>query len=857
MTKLDLLAFACALVRPCGKGVYEKATSGVVSKTGIKDIDDLLGPSMGYAIMQEPQMAFVQKFCGYTFLESDKLRKCVARGTRVLMKDGSIKAIEDIRVGDMVATYKDGVCSSSEVISTSNNGTKEVVNIKCDSGFSIKCTKDHMILTQRGYVEAKDLASDDFVFTPKSIARYSDGIRSNQKMNSDVLWMMGALIGDGTIFSMEHLAFTNSDIEIIDKFKTSVMSLSDTENCDLKVSSIDGKTVDKIYTVKPHGNIKRIMWNLIVRYGINHHAQGKIIPYEIQKYSPTEKLASFIAGMFNTDGGYSIFRKAIEYYTISERLIYQLQSQLLKFGIYSIISKKNVSKYNYLAYELNICDIDSLCNFYKYIMPYIVGRKYEDFKLIINSNNTKRYILPECCKNEFVNYCKSRNISMRSLSLDKFGKEYRMTNGYPMTYDIGTIISEKIYMPLTYQILRSDFITQKVMSIQDYGLEEVYDIGVKETHNFIANGIVVHNCVAKKLGTREQLPKIKKMWEENAKIRYNLTDEQSEAIIEPFLQCILDATRYSFSLVHSLSYSCISYECGWLRYHYPLEYITSCLNTWNGNDEKTAEAIEYATKKGIRILLPKFRHSKADYFFDKETNSIYRGTSSVKGISASYAEALYELRDREYNSFIELLYDIQTIGVPKDQIEALIKLDYFEEFGTIKELSLIYYQFQCFKKGEAKTISKDKLTDKIIYDIVARNANETAKQFNKINCRNILIEIEQYIKSLSLGDADIKTKIQNQMDYMGYIGIKTDKLEDRPRIIVLSIRVLKSAKTNKPWAISMDGQSIGSAKRANYTIRYSLYEKEQFNKCDIIRIKDWERDKRGYYWITNFVKEIC
>ena len=573
MTRLDLLAFACALVRPCGKGVYEKATSGVVSKTGIKEIDDLLGPSMGYAIMQEPQMAFVQQFCGYTFLESDKLRKCVARGEKVLMGDGSLKNIEDVKVGDIVATKDRNKISTRPVTSWANNGVKNTVVVKVGYGFSLRCTKDHRILTQRGYIEARYLSTEDFAFIPD-------------------------------------------------------------------------------------------------------------------------------------------------------------------------ISKGN-------------------------------------------------------------------------------------------------------------------FITQRVMDIQDSEECETYDIEVEQTHNFICEGIVVHNCISKKLGTREQLPKIKKMWEENAKIRYNLTDEQSEAIIEPFLQCVLDATRYSFSLVHSLSYSCISYECGWLRYHYPLEYITSCLNTWNGNDEKTAEAIEYATKKGIRILLPKFRHSKADYFFDKETNSIYRGTSSIKGISASYAEALYELRDREYNSFIELLYDIQAIGVPKDQIEALIKLDYFEEFGTIKELSLIYYQFQCFKKGEAKTISKDKLTDKIIYDIVARNANETAKQFNKINCRNILIEIEQYIKSLGLGDADIKTKIQNQMDYMGYIGIKTDKLEDRPRIIVLSIRVLKSAKTNKPWAISMDGQSIGSAKRANYTIRYSLYEKEQFNKCDIIRIKDWERDKRGYYWITNFVKEIC
>lgn len=858
MTKLDLLSFACALVRPCGKGVYEKATNGIVSKTGIREIDDLLGPSMGYAIMQEPQMAFVQQFCGYSFLESDKLRKCVARGEKVLMGDGSLKNIEDVKVGDIVATKDGNRISARPVTAWSNNGIKKTIKVRCDCGYNIQCTKDHRILTQRGYVEAKDLVAGDFVYTPKVLQPNEDGLRSHQKPSNDVLWMLGALIGDGTIGEKERLCLTNSDVSIIEKFKNAVKQTRRAGEPEFRVSYVDGKTVDKIYRAHiSSGPFKDAVWNLILSFNMNHKAAQKEIPKQIQTYSPTEKLASFLAGLFNTDGGYCTNRKCIEYYTISEKLIWQLWRQLLKFRIYSSISEKNVSGYGYKSYVLSICDKVSLRNFNAYIMPYIVGIKRTELQRMIDINNSYCYFLPPICKEEALKSCKAMSGSTRDVLLKLFGKEYELTNGYPINIETARLLVSELYMPYTHKLLTGDFITQRVMDIQDSEECETYDIEVEQTHNFICEGIVVHNCISKKYGTREQLPKIKKMWEENAKIRYNLTDEQSEAIIEPFLQCILDATRYSFSLVHSLSYSCISYECGWLRYHYPLEYITSCLNTWNGNDEKTAEAIEYATKKGIRILLPKFRHSKADYFFDKETNSIYRGTSSVKGISASYAEALYELRDREYNSFIELLYDIQTIGVPKDQIEALIKLDYFEEFGTIKELSLIYYQFQCFKKGEAKTISKDKLTDKIIYDIVARNANETAKQFNKINCRNILIEIEQYIKSLSLGDADIKTKIQNQMDYMGYIGIKTDKLEDRPRIIVLSIRVLKSAKTNKPWAISIDGQSIGSAKRANYTIRYSLYEKEQFNKCDIIRIKDWERDKRGYYWITNFVKEIC
>ena len=70
----------------------------------VKDIDDLLASEMGYPIMQESQMSFVQKFCGYTFLQSDKLRKCIVRGSRILMSDGSLKNIEDVKVGDFVAS---------------------------------------------------------------------------------------------------------------------------------------------------------------------------------------------------------------------------------------------------------------------------------------------------------------------------------------------------------------------------------------------------------------------------------------------------------------------------------------------------------------------------------------------------------------------------------------------------------------------------------------------------------------------------------------------------------------------------------------------------------------------------------
>lgn len=362
----------------------------------------------------------------------------------------------------------------------------------------------------------------------------------------------------------------------------------------------------------------------------------------------------------------------------------------------------------------------------------------------------------------------------------------------------------------------------------------------------------LRKIIGKKLGTRDQLPIIKEGWEKNAKVKYNLTDEQSDKIINPFLQCILDATRYSFSLVHSLSYSCISYECAYLRYHYPLQYLTSCLNAWNGDDDKTAEAINYANSRKVKILAPKFRHAKAEYFYDLTTNSIYKGTSSIKGLNAGYSDFLYSLKDNSYKTFTDLLYDIQASGMPRDQVETLIKLDYFEEFGTCKELATIFKQFQFFKKGEAKTIAKSKIPDEITMSIIKRNANETEKQFNKLNCHNILNEIEQYIMSMNLGDADIKTKIANQLEYMGYIGIKTDKPEDRPKIVILDMKVMKQRDAVEPWGVVIDAQSIGSGKRSLYTVPYKLYKQARFNKTDVIKIRDWYKNKRGYFYITDY-----
>lgn len=365
----------------------------------------------------------------------------------------------------------------------------------------------------------------------------------------------------------------------------------------------------------------------------------------------------------------------------------------------------------------------------------------------------------------------------------------------------------------------------------------------------------LRKVIGKKLGTREELPKIKEGFYEHGKKDLNLTEEQAENIINPFLQCILDATRYSFCRIHAYSYSYIGYICAYLKYYYPMEYLTACLNVWRSKEEKTNECIEYAKIKNIKILEPRFRHGTADYSFDKDSNTIYKGMLSIKYLNEACSNYLYSLRNETYPSFVDLLYTLSdSKSINSRQLEVLVKLDFFEEFGNSKELLRIINMFSYFKEGKAKSLSKSKISeDSIVYSIISRNSKETEKTFTQLNTPKILSECEELIRSWRMPDFSIKDKALTQRELLGYINIVTNKKEDRPKVLVFEKRILKSKKTNKPWAVMIEAQSIGSGKKSKYTILYKNYEKEPFSEFDTLFIKKWSK-KGEYFYIDQYEK---
>lgn len=337
--------------------------------------------------------------------------------------------------------------------------------------------------------------------------------------------------------------------------------------------------------------------------------------------------------------------------------------------------------------------------------------------------------------------------------------------------------------------------------------------------------------------------------------------EEAEEEAKEFLQVIEDSASYQFGLNHSIAYCLLGYLCGYYRYYHPLEFLTSFLNN-AANEDDIKNGTLYANKIGIKITMPKWGFSKSDYFFDVEKNIITKGLSSIKYMGSGIAEELFDLaHSNEYTHFVDVLYDIsKNSKIDARQLDILIKIDFFSDFGNQRELLRIADLFDnTFKKGEAKQISKAKVEGTVFEPIISKYSNGTtktggiAKNYTLIDIRTILREIEDAIKALNLEDLSDVIKVRNFVESMGYIGYVSGKEEDRRKLYITNIFPVYRKKDGKQFGYSILTKSIGSGKESRFTVFNRVYDKNPIKKDDIIYCKSFERDGQ-YFTLTDYNK---
>ena len=346
---------------------------------------------------------------------------------------------------------------------------------------------------------------------------------------------------------------------------------------------------------------------------------------------------------------------------------------------------------------------------------------------------------------------------------------------------------------------------------------------------------VVRRHFAKKTGTDKDIPQIKAGFAKTMAERHNMNQNESDKVIADFIQVIIDASNYLFSLNHSQPYSYEGYVSGWLRYHYPLQFLTVAMNINQGKEEKTAALTAYAHKVGIKIKSPKFRHSRSDYFCDADENTIYKGLGSIKYMSADVAEALYGMRDMRFKNFIDVLFAIQQLEAKPDarQLDILVKIGYFTEFGPAKALLLGIEIFNKFSK--CKTIKLDKWAEMgYNVDMLKPYAGKlTEKTASQLDNRGIILAI---LRSMKMPKTTVVDKLKWQIELLGYVD-GNDPNSDPNDWLVLDV------KTTGYGTVYVKIYNLCFGVERTHKVNRQYYSKNPINVGDCIKAVIQEKDK--------------
>lgn len=231
--------------------------------------------------------------------------------------------------------------------------------------------------------------------------------------------------------------------------------------------------------------------------GKNAHA--KYIPDCVFRL-PKTQLALFINRLFATDGWASLLtsgQSQLGYTSVSERLMRQLQHLLLRFGIIAKLRQRTVTNggKKLTAFQLDITDSKSILTFVSEIgifskedatarIAEAIAKKrrqtnrdlipIEFWDRIADSKGDE----PWCRLAQRAGLADTSNIHVgrRSLSRSRL-------------MSLATALGDQDLMDLA----TSDVYWDEIEAIRYVGDEQVYDLTVPETHNFVANDICVHN----------------------------------------------------------------------------------------------------------------------------------------------------------------------------------------------------------------------------------------------------------------------------------------------------------------------------------------------------------------------------
>ena len=262
-----------------------------------------------------------------------------------------------------------------------------------------------------------------------------------------------------------------------------------------------------------------------------------------------------------------------------------------------------------------------------------------------------------------------------------------------------TVIGDLIAMNALYRPGPMDYIPQFIKRKQ--GQEPVtYDIPVMEKYLKDTYGVTVYQEQVMLLSrllanfTRGESDKLRKaMGKKQMTVLQTLKGKfmeggkangHSPEVLDKIWRDWEKFASYAFNKSHAACYSWVAYQTGYLKAHYPAEFMAANLTVHKDDIKEVTKLMDECKALGLSVLEPDVNESELNFTVNKN-GAIRFGLGGIKGVGEGAADAIISEREKngKYTGIFDFLERVNLQSCNRKTIENLAQSGAFECFEDI------------------------------------------------------------------------------------------------------------------------------------------------------------------------------